>query len=365
MIAIIIGLAGAIGTGKSFTQLQQALQYANDRQRQLVCNFELNLKELYKYACMPKHADSITKSFLYELSIVFPSILTVLLPLKRSRVKAPPPRLPWIKYLIENGGIIQIPAPKSLQALLIPNSVVCLDEAGILLNSRDFASTPRELLADLAQSRKFGCDLFWCAQFEEQVDKQIRLLTQYWIHCDSLAVFDKKLKRPRLFWKKIFWFRAADYMQWLSNVKDRSSHFKTRFAYSFKYQGGLLTPSDKQLFKVFDSFTRLDRSSSEVAPKIVSLERCPLPSDYYFKRLLNYCPQLDPFSNLYQREYGFFSRSKRVEVFTAGQSLLVVADRSSLIRRALALAKAQGISAPYFKSMADAEIQRFISSHSS
>lgn len=353
---MIIGLAGAIGTGKSFTQLKQALQYAEDRQKQLVLNFEIDIKELYKYASMPKHADSIIGSFLFECNRLFVAILRGF-GLKISMPSAPA-RLPWIKHICRTGGIAQIPAPRYLEALMIPESVVCLDEAGILLNSREFAKTSKELLADLAQSRKDGCDLFWAAQFEEQVDKQLRLLTQYWIHCDSMSIYDKKLRRPRLFWKRIYWFRAADYFYWLQNPRDRGSHFKARFAYSFKYEGGLLSPADKQLFNVFNSFSRLDKASSSVA-KIVMRGRCMLPKDYYFERLESYKSEFDPFSHCYQPLWGYWCKVSR----SVSPSIVPV-DRSTLIRQALALARSRGISAPYFKDLPESEVRKFISSNS-
>ncbi len=357
---MIIGLAGAIGTGKSFTQLKQALQYAEDRQKQLVFNFEIDIKELYKYASMPRHADSVIGSFLFELRRGIIEILNFYFKFKL-RVPGIKPRLPWICRLCKQGGIIQIPAPKYLEALLVPESVCCLDEAGILLNSRDFANTSKELLADLAQSRKDGCDLFWAAQFEEQVDKQLRLLTQYWIHCDSMSVYDKRLRRPKLFWKKIYWFRAADYMYWISNPKDRGSHVKARFAYSFKYEGGLLTPADRQLFNVFNSFARLDRSSSITTAKIVTRWRCFLPKDYYFNKLENYRPEFDPWTKYYQPLWGWWRKSaiKQNSVVVA-----MPADRPTLIRQALNLARSKRINAPYFKSMNDSEIKSFISSNS-
>lgn len=364
MIAIIIGLAGAIGTGKSFTQLKQALQYAEDRQKQLVFNFEINVSELYKYALMPKHTDSLVQSFLFELKTLVSALLDIScralkLPF-RFKLPTVKPRLPWIAHLCKTGGIAQIPAPKYLEALLIPESVVCLDEAGILLNSREFAKTSKQLLADLAQSRKDGCDLFWAAQFDEQVDRQLRLLTQYWIHCDSIATYDKKLRRPKLFWKRIYWFRAADYQYWQQNARDRGSHFKARFAYGFKYEGGLLTPSDKQVFNIFNSFSRLDRARPGSVAKIVMRCRCVLPSDYYFNLLAaDYHPSLDPFSRCYQPEYGWFRSRSRPSPLSDQP----VEQRSSLIRRALGIARAKGVSAPFFKDMPEAEIHSFIRSN--
>lgn len=245
----IIGISGAIGSGKSFTQMKVALEYCERKQKQLVTNFQVSPQALYNYCVLKKYE--------FCKKMVLSGKLTWIVN-PRKRVKT--------KYGTE--------IRPSIEALMIPESVVCLDEAGIFLNAREFARTSTELLADLCQSRKQGTDLVWAAQFDEQVDKQFRMLTQYWIHCDSVSMYSKKLRRPALFWKKIYWFKAYDYNYWQSNVKDRSSHFKTRFAYAFKYEGGLLNKSDRVIFNVFDSFSRLDHQSS--TDHISSPLCCPL-----------------------------------------------------------------------------------------
>ena len=241
----IIGIAGAIGSGKSFTQLVTAFEFANRKERQIIANFPLNIPAVYEYAKQKKYS--------------------------------------WLQYLCSAGGISWITAPKNLQSLLIPETVCLLDEAGIFLNSREFAKTPKELLADLAQSRKFGCDLIYCSQFDEQVDRQMRLLTQYWVHCDSISFYDKVLRRPTLKYKKIYTFKASDYANWQSNPIDRTSHFRTRFAYATSYEGGFLNKIDKLVFKCFNSFDRLDMQSlGRQDDRLNTLHRCVLPNDYYF-----------------------------------------------------------------------------------
>jgi len=364
---VIIGIAGSIGSGKSFTQLREALQYADDRRKQLVFNFHVDIKELYRYANMPREYDSYVSGLVYDVRYAL-AYFCNMYGLKTKYPKRTP-RLPWISQLCRTGGIIQIPSPKYLEALLIPESVVCLDEAGILLNSREFAKTSKELLADLAQSRKDGCDLFWAAQFEEQVDKQLRLLTQYWIHCDSLSAYDKASRRPKLVWKNFIWFKAADYMQWVSNPKDRSSYVKARFAYGFKSQSGLLSQTDKQLFKVFDSFSRLDRSFSST--RIVSRNRCILPKDYYLSRLNIYCPQHDPLSRLYEPLYGYYisispQKSAMLRIVQNSSQISKSSTRQELIAAAISLVKQRRISdAPYFKTLSDADIYNWISAKTS
>ena len=114
------------------------------------------------------------KKLVYALLLAFYKAKLFSKKLKKPKTK---PLLFWVKRLCETGGIIQISSPEKLEALFISESVILLDEAGILLNSCEFAKIFQRLLADLAQSRKDGCDLIWCAQFDEQVDRQLRLLT--------------------------------------------------------------------------------------------------------------------------------------------------------------------------------------------
>jgi hypothetical protein len=343
----IFGISGAIGTGKSFLQLLLALEYANEREKQLVFNFDINFQELEALCKIPKWIDTFPWNIIY--------------PLFRGNIKpsGTSPRYPWILHLIRNGGISCIPNPKNLQSLLIPESVVCLDEAGILLNSRDFANTPKALLADLCQSRKDGVDLFWASQFDEQVDKQFRLLTQYWIHSDGVSVYDKKMKRPKLVYQRYYWFRAADYFEWLHNRRDRSNHFRTRFAYASKYVGRFLTSADKQLFRVYDSFSRLDTVDNTA--RISTVHNCPLNFSYYYSKLGEfYDGSLNPFSKEwipFKYEPSLSLSPPSPPVPTGGE----LPPKSALIARAMSLSRSLRISPPYFKNMSSSEISLWIS----
>ena len=364
----IIGIAGAIGSGKSFTQLKHGLKYIEQRQKQLVTNFPINVEELRKYASLPVEYQTIRGYFIYELkkliyalvlglSSVFPFIRKP----KKPKLK---PHLPWVKHLCETGGIVQIPAPEKIEALLIPESVVLLDEAGILLNSREFANTSKQLLADLAQSRKDGCDLLWCAQFDEQVDRQLRMLTQFWIHCESLSVFDKKMRRPKLVYKTIYWFRSCDYQEWKNNSRVRGNPIKTRFAFATQTESGFLSESDKQLFKIYDSFKRLDKKYD--GSLINTMWQCKLPRDYYFNRLgLLYLSENDPLSKDYVYSPPIFVRKKKDIVDrndkSLGVEILKSNSKSALIKEALNIARRNHLKAPYFKAMKVEQIRDYIS----
>jgi hypothetical protein len=233
---MIHGIAGSIGSGKSLLQLKIALEMSNFKEKQLVCNFPLNRKALNQYAIHMKYK--------------------------------------WILKLLKYGGISEMHAPESLEELFLPESIVCLDEAGIFLNAREFQKTSKKLLADLCQSRKFGTDLVWCSQFLEQVDNQFRMLTQYWTQANSLTIYDKKMRRPKLWYKRYYWMDSATYYAWNQSTKAKMSHFRTRFAYSYRYEGGILTKGDRLLFNCFDSFSRLDAIASSA--KIESMFTCPL-----------------------------------------------------------------------------------------
>lgn len=360
----IIGVAGAIGSGKSFTQLKHGLKYVEERQKQLVTNFPIDVKALHKYASLPKEHQSFLGYFRYNCKMVvysFRYYLNVVLPIVFKKPKKPKfkSQFPWIKRLCECGGIVQIPSPDKIEALLIPESVVLLDEAGILLNSREFAKTSKQLLADLAQSRKDGCDLIWCAQFDEQVDRQLRLLTQFWIYCESISMFDKKMRRPKLYYKRIFWFRCSDFQEWLRNPRARGNHIKTRLVYSTLYEGGFLTPADRQVFKIYDSFKRLDKKFDGAL--IETYWQCRLPKNYYYE-LTFYHPELDPVHKKYQPVWGWYRKLKKSEEIVINKNSVQSLNKTKteLISLALTVARRKNIKPPYFKSMDDNSIRQFI-----
>jgi len=365
----IIAICGDIGAGKSFTLIKEALKMADKREKQLVCNFNINLQNLYEYASLPKAYDSYYGAFICELRRFAYALRLSLSKLGLPRPKRPrfKPRLPWIKKLCEDGGagIIQLPYAKNLEALIdLPNSVVCIDEAGILLNSRNFQETTRELLAGIVQSRKMGVDLIWTSQFNEQVDRQLRELTHIWVHCQSTSIWDKKLRRPRLKWKSIYWFKAASYLDWLRTPRDRDNPIKTRWSYSTDSESGVLSPADKKVFGLYDSFARLDGENSF---SLSSRGLIEAENHNRIKTLREYRTDLHPLYFYKQKQ--FFPVDTGVQVLSRASnvvSLTTPDSQSNLVKQAISLARAKQIkSAPYFKSMSSAELNSWISKHSS
>lgn len=280
----IYSIAGQIGAGKSHFQLKYALELAELKEKQLVCNFPLDRKALKIYAEFNK--------------------------------------LKWILQLLEYGGITEYHAPKNLRALLLPQSIVCLDEAGILLNSRCWKDTPRELLADLCQSRKTGTDLIWAAQFPEQIDSQIRSLTQYWIYANGLTYYDKISKMPRLYYKRYYFMDSEQFSKW--NNKGLG-HFKTRFGCCYRYHGGFLNHSDRLLFDCFDTATRLDISTGGYS-KFESLNYsrlCDRPAFHQF----NYEQRHDLLISSDHQSFGTILKSK------IPSSILIDSDFEDIIKK--------------------------------
>lgn len=223
----ITGVFGQIGAGKSWYQLKYGLEMAEQRKKRLVTNFGLDFKALERYASKNK--------------------------------------LPWVQWLAQNKQIAVIDTAQQLQDLLIyPRSVVLMDEAGIFLNTREFKNTPKKLLMDLAQSRKDGQDLIYAAQFDEQVDRQFRDLTQFCVHAAGKSRYCSKLKGPRLHWKIYHCFTADNYNQWKHNFRVRSNHFATG-RLTFQCEMGPFTKRDASLFEVFDSFARLEQQAAAVS----------------------------------------------------------------------------------------------------
>lgn len=60
-----------------------------------------------------------------------------------------------------------------------PNGALFIDEAGVVLNARNWARIPQEIQFLFAQHRHFGIDVFWAAQRWDQVDRSLRELTLY------------------------------------------------------------------------------------------------------------------------------------------------------------------------------------------
>jgi len=71
------------------------------------------------------------------------------------------------------------------------NCVVCIDEASIYLNSREWEKLPKEILMRFAQTRKFGVDIYYTSQGWMHTEKRLRDLTNFVIKCTQFKLFFK------------------------------------------------------------------------------------------------------------------------------------------------------------------------------
>lgn len=106
-----------------------------------------------------------------------------------NRVLLGPPR--------ESDGATPMPGFPLQPALYV------LDEVHIPFNARSWSQTGRGALWYLSQHRKMGDDVIMVSQNPEQVDKQLRMLTQDWVHCRNIGKeqLSRFFKLPR----RILW----------------------------------------------------------------------------------------------------------------------------------------------------------------
>lgn len=193
------------GGGKSFGMNQMGFRLVEQRKRDgIVTNQHLNCDELYKYAVKHK------MPHLAEIA-------------KKQRVKY---------------------ETKLDRLLSYRNSVVIFDEAGIFANSRDWKELTKEnpnFVIDLCQTRKIGVDLLWSAQSVEMVDKQLRLLTNFYYVCKSAG--------------PIYWRHVFDVFGF-NHYKTTGKKNKLRLGFEW----GFL---DTDIFKIYDSYARLENINNK------------------------------------------------------------------------------------------------------
>lgn len=230
----ITAILGEIGSGKSLKLLEYAAELANNKRKKLVLNFAIDLKAFRIWASMKNYG--------------------------------------WLCYLIDTKQVVQLQLSSYAELCEIfsrPSTVVCVDEAQIFFNSRNFKGTPLNVLADLCLSRHDAIDVIWCAQVDSHVDIQFRQLTQFFIYSRGMTKYDKELRNERLIAKIYFHFTGTTYELWQQDLKARrnniSGNLKTWLQYASRVEASPLRAVDRQLFKCYSSFNRLDKISREKA----------------------------------------------------------------------------------------------------
>jgi hypothetical protein len=231
-------VCGLGGSGKSLYQLHFACKLANRKRTILVSNLALNLEELHKYCGMLKYG--------------------------------------WLAHQIEMNRVHQLPGLDNVLKLFeYRRATILLDEAGVYFNTRHYAKMPPEVLAAMAQLRHDGNDLIWAAQYFEQVDKSFRMLCHRSTHAYGVSRYSPSLKNDELTFRNWATFDPISYEKWLEDKKARSlglgGFIRTRMA-AMKVESGLLREIDKQAFRCFSSFERVEDAKAHGNPYTLHLK---------------------------------------------------------------------------------------------
>jgi hypothetical protein len=231
-------VCGLGGSGKSLYQLHFACKLANRKRTILVSNLALNLEELHKYCGMLKYG--------------------------------------WLAHQIEMNRVHQLPGLDNVLKLFeYRRATILLDEAGVFFNSRNYAKMPPQVLAAMAQLRHDGNDLIWAAQYFDQVDKSFRMLCHRSTHAYGVSRYSPRLKNDELTFRNWATFDPNSYEKWLEDKKARSpgigGFIRTRMA-AMKVESGLLREIDRQAFKCFSSFDRVEDARIHTNPYTLHLK---------------------------------------------------------------------------------------------
>lgn len=183
---------GKFGTGKTLSLIENALYTADAFELNIVANFQLNPAAMYAFAIRKK-----LKSFLAG-------------------------SLDYFQYkdkLISKISIISMPGAQLLDLLQVQRSVILFDEAGVGLFARAFSDKKRtEILVKLFQIRKRRNILFYSCQNQDQIDKQLRDMTDIYIQCSASQKFSRQHKRSNLISRFQVLFDSSKWEQYNSSV---------------------------------------------------------------------------------------------------------------------------------------------------
>lgn len=231
-------VCGLPGSGKSLYQLHRACELANRKRTILVSNLALDLEHLHKYCGLRKFG--------------------------------------WLAHQIEMDRIFCLPGIDNVEELFgFKRATIILDEAGVFFNSRAYAKMPPSILASMAQLRHDANDLIWAAQYFDQVDRAFRMLSCEVTHAAGQSSYSKILKNEQLRWRKWLTFDPASYEKWLNDKKARSpglgGYFRTKVI-AKRIDEGMLRACDRQAFKAFSSFDRVEDGFAKSNPYTLHLK---------------------------------------------------------------------------------------------
>lgn len=110
-------------------------------------------------------------------------------------------------------------------------TLVIIDEAGIMFNCRQFASADRQNWTDFfAKHRHYGFDFILACQFDRQVDRQIRMCVEYEVVHRKLKNYQflgwlmATLAGGNIFLARSYWYASRDKL----SIKSRFMRYQSR-----------------------------------------------------------------------------------------------------------------------------------------
>lgn len=142
--------------------------------------------------------------------------------------------------------------------------LLLIDEVHLIFDARMWSKVPAEFLRVLAQPRKAALDMLYTAQHESQVEKRLRVVTNYLHLCRSWGKdFNFRSDTPFVFWSKCqesFEFRSP-----------RARDYGTRF-YRFKKKWGHLYDTLEVLDRMdLDELVTAGKATAVSPPEAVSV----------------------------------------------------------------------------------------------
>jgi len=260
-------LIGGFGVGKTLSLVEEAIKAANYLDLDIVINFPIDRFAYYHFCRKYGYKNALKKSIYYVSSFV-----------------------EYFDYT---------------------NAVYVCDEAPLYLFSRDFNKTNKDIFIKLFQLRKRKSVLFYSAQSFNQLDKQLRDVTAYFVHCTADQKFSPVHKATRLRSMTAYCFSREAYDKFLSDPDLALKWFYPIYLSNFRF-------SKSNLY-----FSRLTSRIIAFLKFIFTIENyrgIPFnakfyPLVFYLKRLFNF-----------QYRYGF---SKEDLIFSIYDSYGYVSVNSS------------------------------------
>lgn len=240
---------GSQGSGKTMSMILLGIKLACRYRRGLVSNLRLKPEGFYNYATKYK--------------------------------------LDWLKRCCDENLITSLPSDHDIELLFrYPFSIVMFDEAGILLNGRNWEKNSNLILRSCNQLRKNFCTFLWTAQYSNMSDKVLRATVEMCAWCTGLSYFDYRRQKDILIKYHSRFFAADQFWAWVDDPLNRLKAIQTIFK-SRDCWKGKVSPRELMLFDCYNSHDTIGGKQPLPLKPIYTIYKHDLPKHYYLSKLNN------------------------------------------------------------------------------